>query len=131
MPGQWSERDTATLVGVAASRGSNRQWPDYIDFEDRGRLSAEELKRRWRKMNGKEKANKPSPLQKRRGTPIKVRTENADVLVHPTPEGVRATIATGGEPVDDRDGESDGESRGAGALGSKAISASVPKGVGK
>ena len=62
-------------------------------------------------MNGKQKANKPSPLQKWRGTPIKVLAENASVLVHPTPEGVRAAIAAGGEPVADRDGESDGESR--------------------
>lgn len=58
-------------------------------------------------------ANAPPPAQPRRDTPVKVRAENAGVFVHPTPDGVRATIAAGGKPVADRDGESDGESRGA------------------
>ena len=58
-------------------------------------------------------ANAPPPAQPRRDTPVKVRAENAGVFVHPTPDGVRATIAAGGKPVADCDGESDGESRGA------------------
>ena len=54
------------------------------------------------------------PSSKEERYPDQVRAENTGVLVHPTPEGVRATtIAAGGEPVADRDGESDGESRGA------------------
>ena len=48
------------------------------------------------------------PSSKEERYPDQVRAENTGVLVHPTPEGVRAAIATGGEPVADRDGGSYG-----------------------
>lgn len=48
MPEKWSARDQATLARVAAARGPDGVWPDFIDLE-RGRINRDEARRRWYK----------------------------------------------------------------------------------
>ena len=48
MPEKWPARDQATLARVAAARGPDGVWPDFIDLE-RGRINRDEARRRWYK----------------------------------------------------------------------------------
>ena len=44
MPEKWSARDEATIARVAASRGPDGVWPEFIDLE-RGRIRKHEARR--------------------------------------------------------------------------------------
>ena len=97
MPEKWSARDEATLTRVAASRGPDEAWPEFIDLE-RGRIGNDEARRRWSKSKGKtrqrDEDTEVAPSKSKRATPTKVLAEVVGVSVPDTPEGVRDLAAT-------------------------------------
>ena len=97
MPEKWSARYEATLARVAASRGPDGMWPEYIDLE-RGHIGKDDARKRWSKSKGKtrqrDEDTEVAPSKSRRATPTKVRAAVVCVSVPDTPEGVRDLAAT-------------------------------------
>ena len=91
MPEKWTARDLAALTEAADARGSDRKWPPVLELPDRGRITAEQIRRRWAKIKRPLIADDDAPKRPRRETPVKERATNVGLTVDGTPQGVRET----------------------------------------
>ena len=108
MPSRWSVRDDDAVAAIASGRdraGAGSAWPD-ADLPDRGRLTGEQLKKRWHAIKRRFQASDeaaaaaaaaPAPAPGARGshrlTPMRDRAEAVGVEYQSTPAGQRDIVA--------------------------------------
>ena len=115
---RWTASDDAA-VSAAASARSGRAWPDWVDCPTRGRITADEARKRHCVLgkrprprgtieNGEvpsvDPAAKPAAQRTQRSTPMCDRAEKVGVVVKPTPDGLREAVASRVLAADDRRG---------------------------
>ena len=101
---RWSKQDDATVAAIAACRerpGAGSAWP-AADLPDRGRLTGQQVKKRWlvikHKFTTEAAAAAPVPAhgagkQVRRRSPMRARAEAVGVQFQPSPAGQREIVA--------------------------------------
>ena len=101
---RWTAADDAA-VSAAASARSGREWPDWVDCPNRGRITADEARKRFCVLGKRPRprgtiANVDVPVPEsaaqrtRRMTPVHERAQNLGVVLKPTPEGLREAAAS-------------------------------------